>query len=81
MFQRPGKQADRLVVLYLWRAPATVAQQQQPPQEGESQPAVSYSSDARPLLPKASFFMGDLRDGLPMVRFPSDQTSVKAPGE
>ncbi|MEQ9012725.1 VTT domain-containing protein [Algiphilus sp.] len=27
MFQRPGKQADRLVVLYLWRAPATVAQQ------------------------------------------------------
>lgn len=25
--------------------------------------------DARPLLPKAAFFMGDLRDGLPMVRF------------
>jgi hypothetical protein len=25
--------------------------------------------DARPLLPKASFFLGDLRDGLPMVRF------------
>lgn len=25
-------------------------------------------SDARPLLPKAAFFMGDLRDGLPMVR-------------
>jgi hypothetical protein len=24
--------------------------------------------DARPLLPKAAFFMGDLRDGLPMVR-------------
>ena len=23
--------------------------------------------DARPLLPKAAFFMGDLRDGLPMV--------------
>ena len=23
--------------------------------------------DARPLLPKASFFLGDLRDGLPMV--------------
>lgn len=24
--------------------------------------------DARPILPKASFFLGDLRDGLPMVR-------------
>jgi hypothetical protein len=24
--------------------------------------------DARPILPKAAFFMGDLRDGLPMVR-------------
>lgn len=24
--------------------------------------------DARPILTKASFFMGDLRDGLPMVR-------------
>jgi hypothetical protein len=24
--------------------------------------------DARPLLPSAAFFMGDLRDGLPMVR-------------
>lgn len=24
--------------------------------------------DARPILPNASFFMGDLRDGLPMVR-------------
>jgi hypothetical protein len=23
--------------------------------------------DARPILPKAAFFMGDLRDGLPMV--------------
>lgn len=23
--------------------------------------------DARPVLPKAAFFMGDLRDGLPMV--------------
>ena len=26
------------------------------------------AEDARPLLPKAAFFMGDLRDGLPMVR-------------
>jgi hypothetical protein len=25
--------------------------------------------DARPFLPKAAFFMGDLRDGLPMVSF------------
>jgi len=24
--------------------------------------------DARPLLPKAAFFIGDIRDGLPMVR-------------
>lgn len=24
--------------------------------------------DARPILPNAAFFMGDLRDGLPMVR-------------
>jgi hypothetical protein len=24
--------------------------------------------DARPVLPSAAFFMGDLRDGLPMVR-------------
>lgn len=27
--------------------------------------------DARPLLPKAAFFMGDMRDGLPMVCFAS----------
>ena len=27
-----------------------------------------WEEDARPLLPKAAFFMGDLRDGLPMVR-------------
>jgi MFS family permease len=27
----------------------------------------SEASDARPLLPKAAFFMGDLRDGLPML--------------
>ena len=27
--------------------------------------------DARPLLPKASFFLGDLRDGLPMVCYVS----------
>ena len=25
--------------------------------------------DARPLLPLASFWIGDLRDGLPMVRY------------
>ena len=25
------------------------------------------AEDARPLLPRAAFFMGDLRDGLPMV--------------
>ena len=28
----------------------------------------TWEEDARPLLPKAAFFMGDLRDGLPMVR-------------
>lgn len=27
-----------------------------------------WAPDARPLLPKAAFFLGDLRDGLPMVR-------------
>ena len=29
---------------------------------------ISWAEDARPLLPKAAFFMGDLRDGIPMVR-------------
>ncbi len=28
----------------------------------------TWEEDARPLLPKAAFFMGDIRDGLPMVR-------------
>jgi hypothetical protein len=35
--------------------------------------------DARPLLPKAAFFMGDLRDGLPMVRIdlrPTDRPTL-----
>lgn len=27
-----------------------------------------HVQDARPILPRAAFFMGDLRDGLPMVR-------------
>jgi hypothetical protein len=34
-------------------------------EEWDVQPA----PDARPLLPKAAFYMGDLRDGLPMVRY------------
>jgi hypothetical protein len=33
-------------------------------EEWDLQPA----PDARPILPKAAFFLGDLRDGLPMVR-------------
>jgi hypothetical protein len=28
--------------------------------------------DARPILPKAAFFLGDLRDGIPMVRIDMD---------
>jgi hypothetical protein len=28
---------------------------------------VQPAPDARPILPKAAFFLGDLRDGLPMV--------------
>jgi hypothetical protein len=32
-------------------------------EEWDLQPA----PDARPILPKAAFFLGDLRDGLPMV--------------
>jgi hypothetical protein len=43
---------------------------QHPPGAGEvSAQELWEVPDARPLLPKAAFFMGDLRDGLPMVRF------------
>ena len=42
----------------------THQQQQQPEVETDWGNPVQ---DARPLLPKASFFLGDLRDGLPMV--------------
>ena len=35
--------------------------------EGESWMVPGARPDARPLLPTAAFFMGDLRDGLPMV--------------
>jgi hypothetical protein len=27
----------------------------------------AFHRDARPILPKIAFFLGDLRDGLPMV--------------
>lgn len=43
-------------------------------QQQQQAPAVASDEDwgevidARPILPKAAFFMGDLRDGLPMVR-------------
>ena len=46
--------------------------QQHQQQQQQQQPEVETEwgipvQDARPLLPKASFFLGDLRDGLPMV--------------
>ena len=34
---------------------------------GEASSEQQWCRDARPLLPRAAFFMGDLRDGLPMV--------------
>ena len=37
-------------------------------EDNESDNDNIFLHDARPLLPKAAFFMGDLRDGLPMVR-------------
>ncbi|KAL7579539.1 hypothetical protein ACA910_007914 [Epithemia clementina (nom. ined.)] len=36
-------------------------------ESSESDNDSSFFKDARPLLPKAAFFMGDLRDGLPML--------------
>jgi len=35
---------------------------------GSVQSIWSAVQDARPILPKAAFFLGDLRDGIPMVR-------------
>ena len=44
----------------------------------DEEPTWDLKSDARPLLPKAAFFLGDLRDGLPMVRSvePGDSRST-----
>jgi hypothetical protein len=44
-------------------------QQQALPPGGsaEDRSDISHVVDARPILPLAAFFMGDLRDGLPMV--------------
>jgi hypothetical protein len=36
---------------------------------GEEAWDVIPAMDARPILPKAAFFLGDLRDGLPMVSY------------
>ena len=43
----------------------SVLSQRKQRQEGDDE---MYVGDARPLLPKVAFFMGDLRDGLAMVR-------------
>lgn len=44
----------------------------------EMNPDYDYShvQDARPILPKAAFFMGDLRDGLAMVRVVMETLTV-----
>jgi hypothetical protein len=49
---------------------ASLAIDQQSPsaQAGVAPIDEQWAADARPLLPKAAFFLGDLRDGLPMVR-------------
>ena len=47
---------------------ANAAQGQEPPHQSNSYIDEDWEVvDARPILPKAAFFMGDLRDGLSMV--------------
>ena len=52
---------------------ANVQKQGLPPSDGGPQPSQDEMplkkdiEDARPILPLAAFYMGDLRDGLPMV--------------
>jgi hypothetical protein len=41
--------------------------QQQSPTSIRGQETWEQVNDARPVLPKASFFLGDVRDGIPMV--------------
>jgi hypothetical protein len=47
---------------------ATIDQQTPSAPAGIAPIDEQWAPDARPLLPKAAFFLGDLRDGLPMVR-------------
>jgi hypothetical protein len=42
-------------------------QEQSSPTSIRGQETWEQVNDARPVLPKASFFLGDVRDGIPMV--------------
>ena len=44
-------------------------------EQGRDKGDSSHIVDARPILPLAAFFLGDLRDGLPMVRIRCSSTT------